>query len=446
MHQYRLEFSGDLTTVDVEARLARPALTLRARNGFRSILRAVESCEGDRLSRRANMRLPREVSCVRYRAKLPPSDSDSRLAGALPSGVLMTSPSTWLWLPQLAHEDTVQVEVAGDVRVSAPWLQQAPRRYVFGTSPQSSRSVVVLGAFDEISLDRLGASKLAAYVGPSEGRATVSAWLDAALRASAPDESGSGCLPNPDMHVVVIDVGGGRGPVPFGHVIRDQGETVRFFVNTSRPLDEFVYDWTAVHEFAHLKIPYVTGRQKWISEGIASYYQNVLQARSGQYSELEMWQRLTRSFSRGAESGHGTTPNGTAQEDFWRVRMMVYWSGAALALHADAELRHRTAGESNLDVALDALAACCLPSPDTWRGETLFERLDELVEQDVFVPLYRRFADTEGMPPTAELLARLGVVGVGDQARLDDDAPWAHIRRAITAPRACQVPAAAPAR
>ena len=36
-------------------------------------------------------------------------------------------------------------------------------------------------------------------------------------------------------------------------------------------------DWTASHEFAHLLLPYVS--DKWVSEGVASYYQNVLQAR-----------------------------------------------------------------------------------------------------------------------------------------------------------------------
>ena len=81
--------------------------------------------------------------------------------------------------------------------------------------------------------------------------------------------------------------GGGGSAVPFGHVIRDGGEAVRFFVNDDKPLDKYLGDWTATHEFAHLLLPYIESKQKWISEGFASYYQNVLLARRGVYSEEE---------------------------------------------------------------------------------------------------------------------------------------------------------------
>ena len=44
-------------------------------------------------------------------------------------------------------------------------------------------------------------------------------------------------------------------------------------------------------------LPYVVSGEKWISEGFASYYQNVLLARRGVYSESEVWQRLHRAFA-----------------------------------------------------------------------------------------------------------------------------------------------------
>ena len=435
IHRYALNFADDLQTVEVTAELARPGLALTARNAERLDLIDIRTCQGERLRRGRSIQLAAQEACVRYQARLTPADRNSGFAAALPSDVMMTSPSTWLWIPDLGVGDGVQLEVTSATHISAPWQREAGR-YRFGASPRSSRGLVLLGAFDALVLEGIAMSKPVAYIGPEDAREKVKAWLIGALGATNP--GGEICLPNPDMHVVVVDVGPrGRSPVPFGHVIRDQGETVRLFIDSTRSLEDFLYDWTAVHEFAHLRLPYVTGRQKWISEGFASYYQNVLQARAGFYGEAEAWQRLTRSFARAAESGRDTSPNGTASEEFWRVRMMVYWSGAALALHADAELREQSGGAKNLDSVLALLAECCLPSGEVWQGRRLFALLDELAEAEVFVPLFDRYADALGMPPTEELMASLGVVGQGERASLDDSARLAHIRRMITAPHPC---------
>ena len=84
---------------------------------------------------------------------------------------------------------------------------------------------------------------------------------------------------------------------------------------------------------------------------------------------------------------------------------------------------------------MNQLAECCLPSKASWNALELFKQLDELTGMDVFVPLYAQYADTPGMPATAALFEELGVVGQGSDVRLDDQAPAAHIRQAITARR-----------
>lgn len=66
-------------------------------------------------------------------------------------------------------------------------------------------------------------------------------------------------------------------------VTRRDGETVGLFVNSERPIDDFYSDWTATHEFSHLMLPLLSQRYRWISEGFASYFQNILMSRAGRY-------------------------------------------------------------------------------------------------------------------------------------------------------------------
>jgi len=117
------------------------------------------------------------------------------------------------------------------------------------------------------------------------------------------------------------------------------------------------------------------------------------------------------------------------------VRMKVYWSGAALALLADVELRRRSAGEESLDNVLGRFQSCCLPSRRTWTGMELFEKFDSLIDEPLFVDLYQRYADSTGFPEFRPLLDRLGIVVTERDVRLVDDAELAEIRDSLTARR-----------
>lgn len=244
-----------------------------------------------------------------------------------------------------------------------------------------------------------------------------------------------GRFPNPSPRVIVIPaVGlgwGGNKAVTFGRVTRNGEETVELYVNADRPIEEFYADWTATHEFSHLMLPLVGDRHKWISEGFASYYQNVLMSRAGRYSPLKAWTKLYEGFERGQASRPGLSPNEAAASGVRRARMKIYWSGAAIALLADVELRERSGGEESLDIALDRLQRCCLPSNRQWSGPELFAKLDRLVDEPVFMPLYRRYADKAGFPEVQTALQRLGVEAAGNKVRLAHDAELVHIRSAI---------------
>jgi hypothetical protein len=208
--------------------------------------------------------------------------------------------------------------------------------------------------------------------------------------------------------------------VHFGRVVRDGGETVELLVDPRGSEGRFLSDWTATHEFTHLMLPYVTRSQRWVSEGFAQYYQNVLLARAGHHTAEEAWEKIASGLEQGRDSSPRLSPNEASRDGIRNSRMKIYWSGAALAMIADIELRHRSGGALSLDVVLDRLEACCLPSRRTWRGRELFERLDALIEADLFVSLYDRYADTAGFPDYEKYLT---------------SPEFADIRAAITARR-----------
>ena len=211
-----------------------------------------------------------------------------------------------------------------------------------------------------------------------------------------------GRFPVPAPRVVIVPSEGSPwgddSPVPFGRVTRRGGETVELFVDVDRSLDDLSYDWTATHEFSHLLLPLISWRQKWISEGFSSYYQNVLMARAGHYSLEDALLKLRSGLERGRASRPELSPNQAAQEGVRAARMKIYWSGAAIALLADTRLRERSAGAESLDLVLDRFQRCCLPSQRRWSGPELFAKFDSLIDEPVFMSLYRQYADAAGFP------------------------------------------------
>ena len=234
----------------------------------------------------------------------------------------------------------------------------------------------------------------------------IIAWLDhVADQVSQP----YGRFPIQSPRIVVIptrtDPWGGNSPVPFGRVTRRGGETIELYVDVDRPIEDMYADWTATHEFSHLLLPRISWRQRWISEGFASYYQNVLMSRAGRYTTAQGIRKLTEGFGRGRNSRPELSPNDAAEEGVRHARYKIYWSGAAIALLADIRLRERSGGAEWLDTVLGRFQRCCLPSQRRWSGTELFRRFDSLLDEPVFMPLYREYADTPGFPDTADALS-----------------------------------------
>jgi predicted metalloprotease with PDZ domain len=108
--------------------------------------------------------------------------------------------------------------------------------------------------------------------------------------------------------------------------------------------------------------------------------------------------------------------------------MRVYWSGAAIMLKADSELRMQSGGRQSLDSALAALQECCFDNKHSWRAQELFSELDRLTDTSVFTRLYREHVLDDEFPDVDYTFEQLGLVLRSDSIRLDPDAPWGRIR------------------
>jgi len=223
-------------------------------------------------------------------------------------------------------------------------------------------------------------------------------------------------------------------PIPWAEVHRDEVDRVEFFVSARASADALQQAWTGYHELSHLLIPYRGWGDAWFSEGLASYYQNILPARMGLISEQQMWQKLYDGFQRGLAETRFDGQALAAVSDRMRDDggfMRVYWSGAWYFLAADTRLRLQSGGQLSLDSALAKLNDCC--SEQRLSVPEMVDRLDQLNRVLVFRSLYDEVSSSTSLPAFTSIFASLGIDIVEGQVVLQPAGPGARLRREIVA-------------
>jgi hypothetical protein len=358
---------------------------------------------------------------------------------------LITDLGMWFWRPEsLAPDEDIEVrfDLPKGIAGSAPWQvasdEQGRQVYRVGHTPYDWPAAVAFGHFQEQAIEVPGATLRVAVL---EGTPPVSlndarGWITRAATAVA---TAYGRFPVNSVQILVVPGARGDEPVPWAYVLRGGAPAAHFFINQRRPLSEFLTDWTLVHELSHMLLPYISSEDAWLSEGMASYYQNVLRARAGMIDAEDAWQRLHSGFRRGMKSLPGVTL-ADATERMFRdgAFMRVYWSGAAMMLLADQRLRERTGGAQSLDRALEALQRCCLAGEEGWRAAGLLDRLDQLTGTTVFRELYDEYVSSRRFPDFATAYRKLGLRVAADEETIEllADAPQAADRDAIMRPPA----------
>jgi len=258
-------------------------------------------------------------------------------------------------------------------------------------------------------------------------------WLATSLRAA---KTVTGGYPRDRVRIDLESASRPSGAVAFGQVRRGATPRIRFYVNPDADLESLNADWRGYHEFAHLLIPFPGNDDIWFTEGFASYYQYLLQARAGVVRPRDAWQNLIDGFERGRRD-----PNGRGRSlrmlspNMWRERAYrrVYWTGAAFFLRVDTRLRTASGGRQSLDQVLADFHECCLNQRRRWNARRLVETFGRLSDPEIWREEYRRTLEASAVPEMDAALNALGIEVRGGRVHLESSPDKAVMRDSMMA-------------
>jgi len=192
-------------------------------------------------------------------------------------------------------------------------------------------------------------------------------------------------------------------------------------------------DWTMTHELVHMGFPDLPDNQHWMEEGLATYIEPVARVQTGELQASQIWQDMMDGMPKGepAAGDHGMGRTHT-----WG---RTYWGGAMFCLVADVEIRRKTENRKGLQDALRAIVDAGGAIDEEWPLIKSLQIGDKATGTTVLTELYKRWNDQPVNVDLGLLWKELGVRSAHSEnkgAELDDTAPLAKIREAITLPRA----------
>jgi hypothetical protein len=238
-----------------------------------------------------------------------------------------------------------------------------------------------------------------------------------------------GRFPVDDATIFIVPVAG-ADEVVFGKVLSLAGSSVVLLAGDAMKASDARRDWVLVHEMFHLGFPSFRGEGRWLGEGLATYYEPILRARSGMAEEAKVWSDFARQMPRGLPRP-GASAGLVHRDDL----DAIYWGGALFALMSDVAIRERTHGARSLDDVMRASLARGGDATRVWTVADVVRVGSDVTGTDVLRTMYASHA-ARGEPIDLDgLLASLGVEPTADGIVLHDDAPLAAIRKAITSPQ-----------
>ncbi len=403
--------------------------------------------------------LPAKVRCFAIEVAIGrlAREARDRDLGSKQGEALVLAPDVWLWLPrpqpealsaaiapaggftppitgQGALELRVRFHLPPGVEVALPWPEKNGE-FLVPPSAYDWQGAMVLGHFGRFARPIPGGVIEVITLG--ELRASedaLSRWATSAVSAVS---TVLGRFPESRALVLVEPSFTLSGdPVVFGEALRGGGATVRALVSRSAAGQSFLGEWVLVHELSHFLFPFVEQDGAWLSEGLATYYQNVLRARQGLLSEREAIQRLEEGFQRGrdnAASDAVALEQASTEMHARAAYMRVYWTGAAVSLLADVELR--AAGKGSLDEAVRAVQPLRRAARERVPTAEVLGGLDSASKTGVFARLARDCVGSKRFPDVAAAYRALGVAVKDGEVSLSSDPKAVALRAAIFGPR-----------
>jgi hypothetical protein len=231
-------------------------------------------------------------------------------------------------------------------------------------------------------------------------------------------------LARPSLSLFVLP---GSSEVMRGKTLGGGGASVFLRVGTSVTAETLKDDWVLCHELIHAALPSPERREAWFSEGLATYLEPVIRAKSGMISEEKFWGDLVEGLPQGLPAAGD---EGLENNEAWG---RIYWGGALYFLLVDIAIREASSGAHSLQDGLATVAQ---------RGNVeSYEPLQEIIDaadrgaqSHAFRELYDRFARAPGTVDLPALWLRLGVVPDGKSVRFDDTAPATLLRKSMLVP------------
>ncbi len=386
----------------------------------------------------------RIVECVSYTVSVRVRGGSRRSGFETHNDAVVMALERLLLRPQLRErwgQTRLHFRAPPKVQVSAPGSivsdENGKRSYELLDRPIDWDGSFAFGRLTQSLIEVGGAKVRLSIVGRVNATTTsvLHDWLVAGIEAV---KTVYGDFPVERVQVLVFPLGPSDDPVPWGEVKRGGGDAVHLYVDGTRRVDELNANWVLAHELSHLLHPYISGADAWLPEGIASYYQNVVRARSALLDEHSAWNKLDAGFKRGRAQFGGARTLASDTRDMMREYqyMRVYWSGAAIALIGDVELRHRSGGVMSLDTVMAELSRCCLPSEYQWSAAQIMAKIDDITGYNIFVPLYDRYVMQPKFPELKETYRRLGLKSNAEGIHFSNDPVATKLRKGIMGRRA----------
>jgi hypothetical protein len=290
----------------------------------------------------------------------------------------------------------------------------------------ATRNSASAGAQAELAVKQLrfGESRFTLSFMPSALKLTEADLTEWVLRSARAAATFFGRFPVSEVRIAIEAAAGNE--VEEGVAWTDPEPRIRISVGRNTTRATLKRDTTLVHEMTHLGFPDLDDVHVWLHEGIATYVESVASAQAGEMTAAAVWTLFRKEMPTGLPERGDHGLEDTQSQD------RRYWGGAMFCLMADVEIRRRTSNRLGLRDALRAILASGGNLAHTWEVERALNVGDRAVGVPVLSELFATWRSRSVTPDLEALWRELGIEPAGRSVRLDDAAPLAAIRRAIT--------------
>ncbi len=346
---------------------------------------------------------------------------------------LVTCPDLWLYRPADFPDDLdarLVIDTPSGLTHSAPFPLDDQGRYVLTRSAFFWLSRVAFGPLRKAAVPVRDRILEVAVLDPERGPSLAVAEVFAAELGRTLTMA-TGHFPRRRAQMTLEPTFFTTG-VLFGRVVRGGSPGAHLIVAAGASARTLADEWVPTHELSHMFLPYMPPRHIWFSEGLATYYQNILRARAGRIPANEAWRNLHEGFVRGADAANGLSLDENARR-MRRERnyMRVYWGGTAYFLLADVALRTANPPGS-VDEVVRIIGDCCLDEDRGYSVTDLTRAVDQQLGGTRLTDLARALGEDTAPPDLRAAYTALGLVPDGDDLRFSD--AGRALRDAITSP------------